>query len=86
VYFLYNTRCVYRLANSDIDNMLRFSFDGVLITDRSDGKADRAELAVGLTSETCGPMSSEVVQSSTGGVSVPPMMIPGVRESPVFPG
>ena len=27
-YFLYNTRCVFRLANSDIDNMLRFSFDG----------------------------------------------------------
>jgi hypothetical protein len=60
-YFLYNTRCVYRLANSDIDNMLRFSFDGVLITDRSDGKADRAELAVMLTSETCGSMSSEVL-------------------------
>lgn len=60
-YFLYNTRCVYRLANSDIDNMLRFSFDGVLITDRSDGKADHAELAVLLTSETCGSMSSEVL-------------------------
>ena len=60
-YFLYNTRCVYRLANSDIDNMLRFSFDGVLITDRSDGKADHAELAVKLTSETCGPMSPEVL-------------------------
>lgn len=60
-YFLYNTRCVYRLANSDIDNMLRFSFDGVLITDRSDGKADRAELAVKLTSETCGPTSPEVL-------------------------
>jgi hypothetical protein len=41
--------------------MLRFSFDGVLMTDRSDGKADRAELAVMLTSETCGAMSSEVL-------------------------
>jgi hypothetical protein len=59
-YFLYNTRCVYRLANSDIDNMLRFTFDGFVITDRSDGKADRAELTVKLTSETCGPMLPEV--------------------------
>ncbi|MCI0334140.1 MAG: hypothetical protein L0228_13055 [Planctomycetes bacterium] len=60
-YFLYNTRCVYRLANSDIENMLRFSFDGVLVTDRSDCRADRAELAIKLTSETCGPMSPEVL-------------------------
>ena len=53
-YFLYNTRCTYRLANSDIDNMLRFSFDGTLLTDRSDCKADRADLNVVLTAETCG--------------------------------
>ena len=53
-YFLYNTRCTYRLANSDIDNMLRFSFDGTLLTDRSDCKADRADLNVALTAETCG--------------------------------
>ena len=53
-YFLYNTRCTYRLANSDIDNMLRFSFDGTLLTDRSDCKADHADLNVVLTAETCG--------------------------------
>jgi hypothetical protein len=53
-YFLFNTRCTYRLANSDIDNMLRFSFDGTLLTDRSDGKSDRADLNVILVAETCG--------------------------------
>ena len=53
-YFLYNTRCTYRLANSDIDNMLRFSFDGTVLTDRSDLKADRADLNIVLTAETCG--------------------------------
>ena len=53
-YFLYNTCCTYRLANSDIDNMLRFSFDGTLLTDRSDCKAHRADLNVVLTAETCG--------------------------------
>jgi len=60
-YFLYNTRCVYRLANSDIDNMLRFSFDGTLLTDRSDCKADRADLTIELTAETCGSMSPDVL-------------------------
>jgi hypothetical protein len=53
-YFLYNTQCTYRLANSEIANMLRFTFDGTLLTDRSDYKADRADLDVQLTAETCG--------------------------------
>ena len=52
-YFLYNTNCVYRLANSDIDNMVRFSFGGTVLTDRSDCKAERADLTIALTSETC---------------------------------
>jgi hypothetical protein len=60
-YFLYNTRCTYRLANSDIENMLRFSFDGIVITDRSDGRAERANLAVVLTAETCGPLPPAVL-------------------------
>jgi hypothetical protein len=60
-YFLYNTRCVYRLANSDIDNMLRFTFDGIIVTDRSDGRAEQAELDVKLLSETCGPMSGDTL-------------------------
>jgi hypothetical protein len=60
-YYLYNTRCVYRLANSDIDNMLRFTFDGTLVTDRSDGRADHADLDVRLVSQTCGDMPVEVL-------------------------
>ena len=60
-YFLYNTRCVYRLANSDIEGMLRFSFDGTVLTDRSDCKADRADLAITLTGETCGSMTPDVL-------------------------
>jgi hypothetical protein len=53
-YFLYNTRCVFRLANSSVENMLRFTFEGTLLTDRSDCKADRADLAVELVGHTCG--------------------------------
>jgi hypothetical protein len=56
-YYLYNTRCTYRLANSDIDNMLRFSFDGTVTTDRSDCKADSADLDIILAAETCGGVS-----------------------------
>ena len=61
VYFLYNTRCVFRLANSDVENMLRFSFDGTVLTDRSDCKASRADLAVELTAQTCGGVPAEVL-------------------------
>ena len=50
-YFLYNSRCVYRLANSDVEGMLRFSFEGTVLTDLSDAKADRADLAIELVSE-----------------------------------
>ena len=61
-YFLYNTRCTYRLANSEIANMLRFSFDGTVLTDRSDGKAERADLAVELCAETCGSVPPAVLE------------------------
>lgn len=59
-YFLYNSHCVYRLANSDIEGMLRFSFEGPLLTDRSDAKADRADLEIKLVSETCGGLPTDV--------------------------
>jgi len=60
-YFLYNSRCIYRLANSDIEGMLRFSFEGTVFTDRSDAKADRADLDVELVSETCGGVPAVVL-------------------------
>jgi hypothetical protein len=60
-YFLYNTRCIFRLANSEVENMLRFSFEGTVFTDRSDAKADRAALAIELQAQTCGPMPPDVI-------------------------
>jgi hypothetical protein len=67
-YFLYNAHCVYRLANSDVDGMLRFSFEGTLFTDRSDAKADRADLAIELVSDTCGGLPAAVVEWFRGAV------------------
>jgi hypothetical protein len=61
-YFLFNTRCAYRLANSDIENMLRFSFDGTLVTDRSDCKSDRTDLKVVLVAETCGGVPAAALE------------------------
>ncbi len=60
-YFLYNAHCVFHLANSDVDGMLRFTFAGTVLTDRSDCKADRADLTVELAAETCGPLPPEVL-------------------------
>ncbi|MCC7476351.1 MAG: hypothetical protein IT425_13230 [Pirellulales bacterium] len=61
-YYLYNTRCTFRLANSEIDNMLRFSFEGVVLTDRSDCKANQAELSIELVAETCGGVPATVYE------------------------
>jgi len=41
--------------------MLRFSFDGTIITDLSDGKADSVDLEIELVAETCGQLPSEVL-------------------------
>ncbi len=67
-YFLYNSRCVYRLANSDIEGMLRFSFEGTVLTDLSDAKADRADLAIELIGETCGGVPAVVVDWFCGAI------------------
>jgi hypothetical protein len=60
-YFLYNTRCVIRLANSDVHNMLRFTFEGTVLTDQSDLQAREADLQVELAAETCGGLSPAVL-------------------------
>jgi hypothetical protein len=60
-YFLYNAHCTYRLANSDVDGMLRLAFEGALLTDASDAKAERIDLEVALVGETCGGVPREVL-------------------------
>ena len=68
-YFLYNTQCTYHLANSEIANMLRFTFDGTVLTDRSDCKSERADLEVELAAETCGGVSSAAMEWFRGVVT-----------------
>jgi hypothetical protein len=60
-YFLYNARCVYRLANSEVDGSLRFEFDGTVLTGPGDRRAERADLDVRMTAETCGGVPDAVL-------------------------
>lgn len=59
-YYLFNAFCIVRLANSEIEGMLRFGFEGVAFTDAGDARTDRVELDVTLVAETCGGVPTEV--------------------------
>lgn len=59
-YFLYNTRCIFRFANSEVDGICRFEFEGAVQTDVGDRKCDRTLLDVRLVSETCGGVPADV--------------------------
>jgi hypothetical protein len=59
-YFLYNARCVFRLANSEITGMLRYEFDGIVHTDASDSLTELVELDARLASETCDGLPANV--------------------------
>lgn len=59
-YFLYNARCVYRFANSEVEGVCRFAFEGIIRTDAGDRKCEHASLDVCLVSETCGGVPAAV--------------------------
>ena len=59
-YFLQDARCVFRFANSDVQGICRFEFDGVVRTDAGDRKCEEADLQVTLVSETCGGVPEPV--------------------------
>jgi hypothetical protein len=59
-YFLYNSRCIFRLANSEIEGVCRFEFEGVVRTDAGDRKCLQTLLEVRLASETCGGIPPQV--------------------------
>jgi hypothetical protein len=67
-YYLYNARCVFRFANSEIDGICRFEFEGVVRTDAGDRKCELAELEIHLVSETCGGVPEAARDWLTGRV------------------
>lgn len=59
-YFLYNARCIFRFANSEIEGACRFEFEGIARTDAGDRTCEEVVLNVTLASETCGGVPAEV--------------------------
>lgn len=59
-YYLYDAYCAFRLANSEIDGMVRFDFEGIVLTDAGDVLTEQVELDISLASETCDGVPVEV--------------------------
>ncbi len=59
-YFLYNARCIFRFANSEVEGICRFEFEGAVRTDAGDRKCEETMLDVRLVSETCGGIPHEM--------------------------
>lgn len=61
-YYLYNARCIYRLANHPEIGMIEFRFEGCLLTNETDEQARRCDFEVELVRETCDWLTTPVVQ------------------------
>jgi len=59
-YYLLSAHCVFHLANSEVEGMLRFEFEGTVLTDDSDLKATSADLEIQLSASTCSEMPARV--------------------------
>jgi len=59
-YYLYDAHCVFRFANSEVEGMVRFEFEGIVRTDAGDLLTNDVDLEVILTGETCGIIPPEV--------------------------
>ena len=62
-YYLYNAQCKYHLTNREEVGTIQFQFEGTLLTDAEDARADRCDLSlVELTSETCQWLTEPIVR------------------------
>ena len=61
-YYLHNARCIYHLSNSEQVGTIEFRFEGVVLTDETDMRADRCDLQVELVGETCDWLTEPVVR------------------------
>ena len=60
-YYLYNALCSFRLTNDDAVGMIQLSFEGTLLTDADDRRAERCDLEIELKNETCDWLTEPVV-------------------------
>ena len=61
-YYLHNATCKFHLTNREEDGMIEFRFEGTVITDQTDLRTDRTDLAVELVRETCDWLTAPVVE------------------------
>lgn len=60
-FYLHNASCTFFLTNDDNVGMLEFRFEGTVLTDAEDRKAQRCDLKVELARETCDWLTEPVV-------------------------
>ncbi|MFN3189069.1 MAG: hypothetical protein ACE361_00990 [Aureliella sp.] len=60
-YYLHNAKCVYRLTNDTQNGMIRFDFEGTVMTDTTDLQAKGCDLRVELSMETCSWLNQAIV-------------------------
>ena len=61
-YYLFNAYAVFRLVNSQVIGMLRFQFEGVVLTDGSHRRTEAVDLEVELVSDTCDWLTDRATQ------------------------
>ncbi len=60
-YYLHNASCSFHLTNDPVQGLLRFGFEGVVLTDAQDLDAQRCDLQVELQQETCSWVDQSIV-------------------------
>ena len=60
-YYLYSASCIFHLTNHSELGMIEFRFEGTALTDASDLKTERCDLAVELVRETCDWLTAPIV-------------------------
>jgi len=61
-YYLYNSKCTYRLTNDEELGMIQFRFEGTVFTDPEDQRCESCDLEVELKRETCTWLTEPIVK------------------------
>lgn len=61
-FYLHNASCRFQLTNDDRFGMLEFHFEGTVLTDSEDRRAERCDLQIHLHRETCEWLTEPVVE------------------------
>lgn len=60
-YYLHSARCGFHLTNDPLRGMVRYTLEGVLLTDETDQKTVLSDLDIRLAEETCPWLTEPIV-------------------------